>query len=107
MYLKMSKCLKGRQIVKEKKIVSDILRYLKTLDGCFFFKEHGGMYGTAGIPDLIICYKGNFIGLEVKTDTGRATDLQLATIRKIQRAGGIAGVVRSVDEVKSVIERFQ
>ncbi len=90
--------------MKEKDIVTAIKKYLKTVGGCFFWKEHGGMYGTAGIPDLILCYKGRFIGLEVKTDDGVVTDLQKATIRKINDCGGIAVVVRSVDEVKTVIE---
>jgi len=90
--------------MKESDIVAAIKRYLKTVEGCFFWKEHGGMYGTAGIPDLILCYKGRFIGLEVKTDEGKPTKLQEATIRKIKACGGIAVVVRSVAEVKAIIE---
>lgn len=69
----------------------------------FFWKEHGGMYGTAGIPDIIACIDGRFYGFEVKTDEGTPTKLQLATIRKINAAGGIAQVVRSVEDVKAVI----
>ena len=67
-------------------------------------KEHGGMYGTAGIPDIICCYRGRFYGFEVKTEDGEPTRLQEATIRKIQKAGGTALVVRSVDEVRAVID---
>ena len=40
----------------EKDIVKAILKYLKTVPNCFSWKEHGGMYGTAGIPDIICCY---------------------------------------------------
>jgi len=90
--------------MKESDIVAAIKRYLITVEGCFFWKEHGGMYGTAGIPDLILCYKGRFVGLEVKTDEGKPTKLQEATIRKIKACGGIAVVVRSVAEVKAIIE---
>ena len=90
--------------MKESDIVKKILKYLKTVEGCFFWKEHGGMYGTAGIPDIICCYRGRFIGFEVKTDVGELTKLQLAAIRKIKAAGGIALVVRSVEEVKAVID---
>lgn len=61
------------------------------------------MYGTAGIPDIIACINGRFYGFEVKTEDGRPTKLQESTIRKIKNAGGIALVVRSVDEVKAVI----
>ena len=90
--------------MKESDIVRAILKYLKTVPGCFAWKEHGGMYGTAGIPDVICCYCGRFYGFEVKTETGEPTELQKATIRKIQKAGGAALVVRSVAEVRAVIE---
>ena len=90
--------------MKESDIVRAILKYLKTVPGCFAWKEHGGMYGTAGIPDVICCYCGRFYGFEVKTETGEPKELQKATIRKIQKAGGVALVVRSVAEVRAVIE---
>ena len=90
--------------MKEADIVRAILRYLKTVPGCFAWKEHGGMYGTAGIPDVICCLGGRFYGFEVKTEVGRPTDLQKATIRKIRAAGGTALVVRSVDEVRAIME---
>lgn len=90
--------------MKEKSIENKIKAYLKTIDSLFFFKEHGGLYGTAGVPDIICCYKGLFIAFEVKTDDGKTTALQDATIKRIRKAGGIAEIVRSVDEVKRIIE---
>ena len=87
----------------EKDIVNKIMKYLKTVPRCFAWKEHGGMYGTAGIPDVIACVNGRFFAFEVKTDTGKTTALQDATIRKILSAGGRAVVVRSVDEVRTAI----
>ena len=89
--------------MKEVDIVKAIMRYLKTLPECFCWKEHGGMYGTAGIPDIIACIGGHFYGFEVKAEGGRPTKLQEATIRKILAAGGTALVVRSVDEVRAVV----
>lgn len=89
--------------MKEATIVKAILRYLKSLPECFAWKEHGGMYGTAGIPDIIACIGGKFYGFEVKTERGKPTALQEAAIRKIRAAGGIAVVVRSVKEVKAWI----
>ena len=88
---------------KESEIVKAIMRYLKTVPECFCWKEHGGMYGTAGIPDIIACIGGRFFAFEVKTLTGKPTKLQEATIRKILASGGTALVVRSVDEVRSAI----
>ena len=90
--------------MSEADIVRAILRYLKTVDQCFCWKEHGGMYSTAGIPDIICCYHGRFFGFEVKTETGKPTGLQEATIRKINRAGGTAAIVRSVDDVRRILE---
>ena len=88
----------------ESDIVKAILKYLKTVPGCFAWKEHGGMYGTAGIPDIIACINGRFYGFEVKTEKGKPTKLQESTIRKILAAGGTALVVRSAYEVQSIIE---
>ena len=87
----------------EKDIVTAIMRWLKTVPRCFAWKEHGGMYSTAGIPDVICCLDGRFFAFEVKTPEGRLTKLQEHTIQRIKDAGGHAFVVRSVDDVKAVL----
>ena len=89
----------------ESDIVKSIQRYLKTVERCFFWKEHGGMYGTAGIPDIIACINGRFFGFEVKTEKGSPTKLQESMIRKIREAGGTAAVVRSADDVKAILKQ--
>lgn len=89
----------------EKDIVQSILRYLKTVPDCFAWKTHGGMYGTAGIPDIIACVEGRFFAFEVKTATGKATPLQKATLQKILASSGTAEIVRSVDEVRAILTR--
>ena len=88
----------------EKDIVAAIMRYLKTVPDCFAWKEHGGMYGTAGLPDVICCINGRFVGLEIKTPKGKATALQTAVLRKIRDSGGVARIVRSVEEAEAVID---
>lgn len=92
--------------MNESEIVKQIKEYLKTVNNCFFWKEHGGQFGTAGIPDIIMCYKGRFVAFEVKNEKGKLTVLQAITIKHIQRAGGIAEVVRSVEEARTVIARI-
>ena len=90
----------------ERDIVTAIKRYLASLGSdVFFWKEHGSVYGTNGVPDIICCYKGRFLGLECKLPGGRLTKLQKRTIEKIHRAGGVACRVESVEDVKRVIER--
>lgn len=93
--------------MKESDIVKTILTHLKQIPGCFAWKEHGGMYGTAGIPDIICCYRGHFFGFEVKTEIGKPTKLQESTIRKINAAGGTALVVRSVEEVQTALASIE
>ncbi|MDR2046792.1 MAG: VRR-NUC domain-containing protein [Clostridiales bacterium] len=62
--------------MNEAEIVKRIRAYLKTVDGCFSWKEHGGYMGTAGIPDIIACIGGRFVAFEVKTEEGKTTALQ-------------------------------
>lgn len=91
----------------EKNIVTAIMRYLKTVPRCFCWKEHGGAYGTAGLPDLICCINGRFVAFEVKTPTGKLTKLQEITIQRIQEAKGTAYKVTSVDEVKTILDSLE
>jgi hypothetical protein len=88
----------------EKDIVNQILKYLKTLPECFAWKEHGGMYGTSGIPDIIVCYRGRFVAFEVKTPSGKLTTLQENTLRKINAAKGCAYKVTSLQKVKEILK---
>jgi hypothetical protein len=90
----------------EKDITAAIMRHLKTVPGCFAWKEHGGMYGTAGLPDIICCYRGRFVGLEVKTPDGKLSKLQEVTIAKIKAAKGEAFKVTSVKEVKEIFKNL-
>lgn len=90
--------------MKEKTITNQILKYLKSLSDCFAFKEHGGLYGTSGIPDIIICYKGKFVAFEVKTKKGKLSKLQEITIEKIRNAKGMVFKVTSLEEVKEILK---
>ena len=90
----------------EKDITAAILRWLKTVPRCFAWKEHGGLYGTSEVPDVICCLDGRFFAFEVKTPLGRLTKLQEHTIHRIKVAGGHAYVVRSVEDVKAVLWAF-
>ncbi len=94
----------GVKSVKEKTITNQILKYLKSEPECFAFKEHGGLYGTSGTPDIICCYRGKFVAFEVKTEQGRLSKLQEITIERIQQAGGVAAKVTSLAEVKDILK---
>ena len=90
----------------ERDVVAVIKKYLASLGSdIFFWKEHGGPYGTSGVPDIICCYKGRFLGLEVKLSTGTLTELQKRAIDRINRAGGIASRVECVSDVQKIIAK--
>ncbi len=74
--------------------------------GAWVLKTHGGAYQKVGIPDLFVCYRGRFIGFEVKTPQNRkgATDLQIERLKEIRRAGGLAYVIRDVESALKVLE---
>lgn len=89
----------------EKDIVKAILQYLRGIPRCFAWKTHGGMYGTAGIPDVVACINGRFYAFEVKQPSGKLTRLQENTLEKICAAGGTAAKVVSVEDVRCMVEK--
>jgi len=93
--------------MKEQALIDQIKAYLNGIPQLFYWKEHGGIYGTAGIPDIIICFKGRFIALEVKAKGRKTTVLQQITINRINKAGGTAVVVYSLEEVKELLKKYE
>jgi hypothetical protein len=70
------------------------------------YNIHGSNYQEAGIPDLLICYKGLFIALELKTDIGAVSQIQQYQLSRLSGAGATAKVVRTVEEVKKIFENL-
>jgi hypothetical protein len=64
----------------------------------------------AGTPDMVgwvsIAGAAFFLGIEVKTSTGRPTAEQLAFLRTLAAQGGCAILAHSVDEAENELERF-
>lgn len=88
---------------QETKLQRDIQDYLETI-GAYRFKVHGNAYMRAGIPDIVSCLKGRFIGIEAKEDYNKPSELQKAHIRQIKKAGGIGFVAYSVEDVKKTLK---
>lgn len=90
----------------ESKLSRAIMKALR-LSGYFCFKVHGNEVMMAGLPDIIVCAGGKFIGLETKMpgkhqNTSMRQDFVHGQIRA---AGGIAEVVTSVEEALDVCAR--
>ena len=91
--------------MNEAKIQKAILDYLKSLGvWCWAFKA--SICNERGVPDIICCYRGRFVGLEVKTARGKPSAIQRAQIRRIRSALGKAKVVRSVKDVREVFREM-
>ena len=91
----------------ERDITAAILRLLKRTPNCFCWKEHGGMYGTAGIPDIIACIGGRFVAFEVKVPGNKLTKLQKITMQRIKDAKGQAFKVTSAAEVAAILSELE
>lgn len=89
--------------LKEKHIENRIKSYLKS-KGAYFVKYFGNSFSQAGVCDLLVCYKGRFIGIEVKNEKGKTSPLQEVNLKQIKEAGGISLVARSVEDVQKVID---
>lgn len=89
----------------EKKVENNIKKYLDKL-GAYYLKVHGSMYQPAGTPDILACVNGKFIGIEVKRPNGGTVSaLQKNKLKKIELAGGVAVVARSVEDVSAMLKR--
>jgi Holliday junction resolvase len=81
----------------EKNFENKVKAFLKD-QGCWFIKYWGGgQFTKAGVPDLLVCCKGKFLGIELKGPTGKPSELQLYNIEEIKKAGGIALVLYPKD----------
>jgi hypothetical protein len=76
------------------------------LEGYFAFKVHGSEYMMAGLPDIIVCAEGRYIGLETKLPEarGNTSPVQRLVHTKIEHAGGVAAVVCSVQEALDIVK---
>jgi len=110
----------------EQMIQKAILDYLEHVctQKIYFFRagsgamktEHGRYFktGKPGTPDIVLCLHcrtktdniiGIFLGIEVKTSTGRQSQPQKKAEKEIKAAGGEYYIVRSVTDVKNAINK--
>ncbi len=89
----------------EAKVKKKVVAVLKQHDAYFFYPVTGG-YGRSGVPDIIACYNGCFIGIECKAGTNKPTPLQEKNLKDIQAAGGVALVINedNIDLVKALFD---
>ena len=105
----------------EKDIQLAVIYYLSLLEnmGKLYFFRNNSFQGSfarsngstgyiknnkKGAPDIIVCFQGRYIGLEIKGTKGKQSDEQKQAEAIILMAGGEYYVIRSFDEAKKIFE---
>lgn len=89
---------------RESKLSQKIMQALRA-EGIFCFKIHGGPTMMAGLPDIVVCADGLFIGLETKLPETRShTSVRQDYVHgAIRQSGGVAAVVTSAKEALQIV----
>ena len=88
----------------EAKVKAAVKKLLDEMGIYHFSPVQNGM-GRAGIPDIIGCYNGRFLGIECKAGKGKTTALQDLELEKIRQAKGFAYVVNenNIQDLKELL----
>ena len=94
----------------EKKVKRKIVALLKEHGAYYFYPVTGG-FGASGVPDVVACLNGQFVGIEAKADLkkNKPTALQEKNLRQIKEAGGTSLVIdaNNLDLLKDNLEKLK
>ena len=94
-------------LTPERKVKDKVKKVLKEL-GAYYAMPATGGYGSSGVPDFLVCYRGRFFGLECKANGGKTTALQEKNLEDIRKNHGIAFVVdeANVGDLRDLLVEF-
>lgn len=89
--------------MKESTLQNKILTFLESR-GAYAVKVIAA--SKSGVPDILVCYGGRFIGIEVKAPgkLNEVSELQKYNLNLIKKAYGQAYLVDSLDAVRTILE---
>lgn len=92
-------------MTSEQQIQTKIKSYLED-QGAYVIKVIAA--SKKGVPDLVACYKGLFVAIEVKKPTTKnnVSKLQQYNLDKINKLGGIGLVAWSVEQIEELINEL-
>lgn len=90
---------------KEQDIQTSIMSYIKSIGGLPIKQNQIGIYSQAGVPDIIACIKGRFVGIEVKRPGQKPKPIQEAFLDAINKKGGIGLWADNIDKVKDTLKK--
>jgi Holliday junction resolvase len=93
--------------VSEKWVKTQVVKMLKEIGAYYFYPVASG-YMSIGVPDIVACVKGRFIGIECKAGSNQATPLQLKNLKDIVDNGGISVLVNedALVELKKLLQEI-
>ena len=83
--------------MKESTLQDKIINYLRDR-GAFVVNIYGSGMTGKGVPDLLVCYRGKFIGVECKVGKNKLSPAQIIQRERILRAGGACIVPYTFEE---------
>ena len=88
----------------EAKVKAKVVKLLKEAGVYYFYASTHG-FGRSGVPDLVCCMGGRFIGIECKAGKNKPTPLQEKEMAAIRAAGGTTLVVNedNINDVKELL----
>ena len=91
----------------EAKVKKKVKMVLDNL-GAYHFSPMTGGYGNSGVPDIVACYEGYFLGIECKAGKGKPTLLQLENLKRIANSQGCSIVVNesNVEQLREYIQSW-
>lgn len=79
-------------MASEKNFENKVKQFLKA-EGAWFVKFFANSFTKSGIPDVLACVNGHFVGIEIKGPNGHPSELQIWNVNKIRESGGFAMIL--------------
>ena len=96
----------------ESDLQKSVIQYL-TIKHIFHYRQNSGAIVTErkgkkgfyrftsmnGLPDIVCVYRGQYVGLEMKSNKGKLSENQIMFREKLEQAGGKYIEVRDLDTI--------
>jgi len=92
----------------EGKVKAKVRKKLDEAKAYYFMPATGG-YGKSGVPDIVACVNGWFIGIECKAGINKPTALQQNNLNAIKASGGTALVINenNINELEDCLNQIK
>lgn len=99
----------------ETALVKQMVKLIEKRGTVWTMKTHGDGYQRVGIPDLLVCYRGQFLAIEAKHQKpgesedhllGRVSVKQRLELDGLEKAGAKSIVAWTLDQVETALDEI-